>query len=252
MYRYILSFLFVLLSSGVCLARDASLKPLSIEVIRDDYKNFYLDGSNLLRLGIGAGVAGVFANTSFDTDIRDFYQDNIRNNSVDSMSKALKLPGDVFVTVPLLSGAYILSKDTSFGEWAQKSLRAIITGAPAGLLLQRATGASRPLEGSSKWRPFSDNNGLSGHAFIGAVPFITAAKMNDNLYLKSLFYGLSVLPGITRINGDNHYFSQAALGWYLAYLSYNAVSKTEKAKENTNLTFLPASRGGVLILNRNF
>ncbi len=244
--------LLLLLSSGVCLAGDASLEPLSIKVIADDYKNFYLDNSSLLLLGAGAGVAGVFANTSLDADIQDFYQDNIRNNSLDSMSKALKLPGSVFVAVPLLSGVYFIAGDASFGGWAQKSLRAIITGAPAGLLLQGAAGASRPSEGSSKWRPFNDNNGLSGHAFIGAVPFITAAKMNENTYLKGLFYGLSVLPGLSRINDNKHFFSQAALGWYLAYLSCNTVAKTEKAKKTTNLTLLPYSHGGVLILNRNF
>jgi len=61
------------------------------------------------------------------------------------------------------------------------------------------TGASRPSEGDSKWRPLKDSNGLSGHAFIGAVPFITAAKMNDNPYIKTILYGFSVLPGLTRI-----------------------------------------------------
>lgn len=244
--------IFLLLICSVSFAGGADVRPLSLEVIRDDYKNFYLDNSNLLRLGVGAGVAGLFANTSMDADLRDFYQDNIRGNSLDGISKALKLPGSILVTLPALTGIYLFSKDTPYGEWAQKSLRAIITGAPAGLLMQSATGASRPSEGSSKWRPFNDNNGLSGHAFIGAVPFITAAKMSEDLYLKGFFYGLSTLPAITRINDDKHFFSQAALAWYLAYLSADAVSKAGEAKEKTTLTFIPASDGGLLILNRNF
>ena len=39
------------------------------------------------------------------------------------------------------------------------------------LLMQRVTGASRAGESDSgsHWRPFHDSNGVSGHAFMGAV-----------------------------------------------------------------------------------
>jgi len=220
--------------------------------IKNDYKNFYLSGDNLIQLGIGLGVAGLFANTSMDGDIQDFYQDNVRSDVTDDLSKILKVPGSVFITPPVLVATYLIFKDSSAGEWAQRSLRALIVGAPAGLLLQRATGGSRPSEGDSKWRPFDDANGLSGHSFIGAVPFITAAKMNDNFYVKGLLYGLSVLPGLSRINDNKHYFSQTALGWYLAFLSCNTVEKTN-VKNNTKVAIVPLSNKGLLItINRSF
>jgi hypothetical protein len=220
--------------------------------IKDDYKNFYLSKDSLIQLGIGLGCAGILANTSMDGDIQEFYQDNVRSDATDDLSKVLKVPGDFFITPPILLGTYLLFKGSSAGEWAQKSLRALIVGAPAGLLLQRATGASRPSEGDSKWRPFDDANGLSGHAFIGAVPFITAAKMNENPYMKGLLYGLSFLPGLSRINDNQHYFSQSALGWYLAYLSCNAVEKTQKQK-GTTFSIAPLSDRGLMVtINRRF
>jgi hypothetical protein len=220
--------------------------------IKNDYKNFYLSGDNLLQLGIGIGCAGLFANTSMDGDIQEFYQDNLRSEATDDLSKILKIPGDIFITPPVLLGTYLLFKDSSAGEWAQKSLRALAVGAPAGLFLQRAIGSSRPSEGDSKWRPFNDANGVSGHAFIGAVPFITAAKMNENPYMKGLLYGLSVLPGLSRINDNKHYFSQAALGWYVAFLSCNAVEKTQTQKGIT-FSVAPLSDKGLMVtINRRF
>jgi hypothetical protein len=220
--------------------------------IKRDYKNFYLDGNNLIALGAGIGVAGILANTSADRDMQEYYQDRIRGKSTDSISEASKIPGEVFITVPALVGTRFLFKDTAASEWSQKSLRAIIVGAPAGLFIQRATGVSRPYEDDSKWRPFKDNNGLSGHAFIGAVPFITAARMNDNAYIKGILYGLSFLPALSRTNDDKHYLSQVALGWYLAFLSCNAVEKTDSKNKTVFLITPLSNRAAGIFISRSF
>ncbi|MDI6889358.1 MAG: hypothetical protein QMC83_00235 [Thermodesulfovibrionales bacterium] len=78
------------------------------------------------------------------------------------------------------------------------------------------------------------------------MPFITAAKMNDIQYLKAVFYGLSILPGLSRINDNKHYFSQVALGWYLAFLSCSAIEKTE-SKNRTKFLITPLSGNGVAV-----
>lgn len=261
-FALVLPFLLLIVSANESLAAEDSLITQDIAIIKDvdsiiyvlkrDYRNFYLDKDNLTKLGIGIAGAGIFANTSMDGDIQEFYQDNIRGETTDSISKIVKVPGEVFTTIPLLLGARIFLKEMPAGEWAQKSLRAIVVGAPAGLFIQRATGASRPLDDDSKWRPFRDTHGLSGHVFIGAVPFITAARMNDDPYLKGIFYGLSMLPGLSRINDNKHYFSQVALGWYLAYLSCNSIERTKIQKETT-FSIIPISNSGILItVNRSF
>ena len=125
------------------------------------------------------------------------------------------------------------------GEWGQRSLRTVLVGAPPMLAMQYIIGASRPGEtsASSHWKPFDDNNGVSGHAFIGAVPFISAAKMTDDSLWKAGLYFASALPAISRINDDAHYSSQVILGWWMAYLAANAVDGTQLAKKN--LTIAP-------------
>lgn len=250
--RYIAALFFIFLHSHLCYAGDSALLSPSLESVKKDYRNFYLDGNNLIQLGIGIAGAGVFANTSMDKDIQEKYTKNVKSATTDDFSNVFRQPGEIYLTVPALIVTYAVFKDTSTGEWAQRSLRAVAVGAPAGLFMQWATGGSPPPEGHSDWRPFNDNEGLSGHAFIGAVPFITAAQMNDNLYIKGALYAVSVLPALSRINDDKHYFSQAALGWYLALLSCNAVTKTGKQGGYTAF-LLPLSHDGVAVMvSRSF
>ncbi|MCX5846001.1 MAG: hypothetical protein NTW12_06545 [Deltaproteobacteria bacterium] len=250
--RYIAALFFIFLHSHLCYAGDSALLSSPLESVKKDYRNFYLDGNNLIQLGIGIAGAGVFANTSMDKDIQEKYTKNVKSATTDDFSHIFRQPGEVYLTIPALLGTYAVFKDTATGEWAQRSLRAIAVGAPGGLFMQWATGGSPPSEGHSDWRPFNDNEGLSGHAFIGAVPFITAARMNDNLYIKGALYAVSVLPALSRINDDKHYFSQAAIGWYLAFLSCSAVAKTEDQNEYS-FFILPLSHKGLAVMvSRSF
>ncbi|MDI6777504.1 MAG: hypothetical protein QMD03_09795 [Syntrophales bacterium] len=226
-----------------------------------------------MLLGVGIAGAGTFANTSLDKDIQERYTTHVKNSTTDDLSKILRQPGEVFLTVPALFGSYIFFKETSVGEWSQRSIRALAVGGPSALFLRGATGGLAPGEGDSNWEPFndnhqkraakaaanetgdsnwepfSDNHGVSAHSFIGAVPFITAAQMNDNPYLKSSFYTMSALPALSRINDNAHYFSQAALGWYLSFLSCRAVEKSQdKRKEEFSVYLVPFSNNGLAIM----
>jgi hypothetical protein len=103
-------------------------------------------------------------------------------------------------------------------------------------------GASRPA-GDSRWHPFRDVHGVSGHTFVGAVPFLTAAAMVDEpLYKVPLVLG-SFLTGWARIHNDNHYFSQAALGWWIAYLSVRSVNQTQRERAVSFSPFTPDGPG---------
>ncbi|MBI4620786.1 MAG: phosphatase PAP2 family protein [Desulfobacterales bacterium] len=200
--------------------------------IYEDYKNFYSIG-NLEKLAIGLGAAGVLANTSADREIQDRYQESVRNKDTDNLSTVTRMFGEGVITIPVYLGAALFGEfagdvelSSTTGEWGKRCLRTLLVGAPPALFLQRALGAPRPDEGGSGWSPFSDNNGVSGHSFNGAVPFITAAKMTDNPYYKYGLYFASALGGISRINDNAHYFSQAALGWWMAYLAVASMDKT--------------------------
>ena len=113
------------------------------------------------------------------------------------------------------------------------------------LALQVLTGGGRPSESpeSSQWQPLHDNNGVSGHSFMGAIPFLSAAKMTDNIWVKGTLYAVSTLPGLSRVNDDDHYFSQAFLGWYLALLAESAVDRTDQRQENHHLFVYPQEGG---------
>lgn len=211
--------------------KDGMLKNITTAVSQD-YKNFY-SLQNLGKLSIGIGVAGIVANTSIDKEIQHWYQESLRSECSDDFSEGVKLCGEGRLTIPLYCGAAILGELTehtrlgsTVGEWGRYSLRTLLVGFPPMLFLQRALGASRPEEDDSYWQPFNDDNAVSGHSFMGAVPFITAARMADNLYIKYSLYVVSTLCGLSRVNDNDHYFSQSALGWWLAYVAATNIKKT--------------------------
>jgi hypothetical protein len=232
-----------------CVAEDNGAISRGIEDVRTDFGNFYLDRENLTKIGIGVAGAAVLANTGIDRYIRNKYQDNLRSKDTDEATKIFNISGTAIalVLVPAYIGTYGAGKllhNPTMEEWALKSFRATVVGGPALLFLAAATGADRPTEGDSKWGAFQNFHGISGHAFFSAVPFITAAKMSENPYRKAIFYGLSTVTGISRINDDKHYFSQSALGWYLAYLSCAVVEKgTDRREGRVHVQLAPVPKG---------
>lgn len=206
---------------------------LSTKIV-NDYSNYYSQ-DRLFRIGIGFLAMGVMANTRIDGNIQDWYKDEIRSENTDDYSKTVKLFGEGKYLLPiaaLASTAYYFDSDSEVGNWGLNSFRAYAVGLPAMWVMQNVTGASRPEESnnSSKWKPFNDTNGVSGHAFIGAVPFLTIARMSNNKFIKYSSYVASVLAAWSRVNDDDHFVSQAVLGWHMAYESVGAVFDTNDNK----------------------
>jgi hypothetical protein len=160
------------------------------------------------------------------------------------------------VTVPVYIGTYgagLALHNSTMEEWAQKSFRATLVGEPTVVFLAPAIGADRPDEGDSHWRPYRNIRGVSGHTFVAGVPFITAAKMSENPYLKAIFYGISTFTGISRINDDKHYFSQVALGWYIAYLSCAVVEKGNDRQEGrVHVQFAAVPKGIAITVQKRY
>ena len=237
----------VMISGGGCAGvRQKIGSPMTAvkDNIVSDYDNFYSMGT-LGQLSLGFGAAGVLANTDGGKDIRDWYQESFRNEGTDSLSNIVKPFGNGMYTVPLFVGTAFISKmagdsplGNASGEWAGRSMRTLLVGVPQLLLLQSALGSPRPGEGGSDWQLFKNNNGVSGHSFMGAVPFLSAATMTKNPYLKTILYLGSTLCGLSRINDDKHYASQVAAGWWLAYLAAKSVHETDEY--NTRFSVTPA------------
>ena len=216
------------------------------ETIKSDFDHFYSpfsSGRMSIALLIGAGMA----NTVADTEIQDRYQSEIRSKGTDDIANTAKTFGEKTILIPLVLASAavgnLLPEEgtlSSPGRWGQRASRAYLVGAPTTLFFQHLTGASRPDEGrGSNWRPFEDNNGVSGHAFVGSVPFLTLTHMTDNWLGKSFWFACSTAAAWSRVNDNKHYASQAFLGWYIGFESTLAVASTEIETEEVEISFIP-------------
>lgn len=203
-------------------------------LVKADYRNFYTC-RNAALLGLGIGLAAPVANTNLDRDFRDWWQDDVRDDFTDDFASVFKSFGEGRYLLPAWAGLTALhywGPESPWlegpGMWGERAMRAFIVGGPVLYFWQYALGAGRPTERPDSWRwtPFEDSNAVSGHAFLGAVTFVTAAQMVEQPVLKVGFYALSILPGWSRLNDDAHYLSQVGLGWWFGYLSVAAVSNT--------------------------
>lgn len=200
-----------------------------------DAGNYY-SWVTLRDMLIALGVSGALANTTADQHVRDWYQQDVRSSGTDNVAPFFRHFGEGQWVVPACAGIWIAGTvfgDSEFGDtlgdYGSETLRAYAVGTPPMLFFQYALGPARPGDepNLSHWRPFVDSHGASGHAFMGAVPFLTAANMSDNWAVKGGLYCVSTLTAWSRVNDDRHYLSQAILGWSMAYMACNAVHKTE-------------------------
>lgn len=204
--------------------------------VRHDLRNYY-SWSTAGKLAVGLGFGATLANTSIDQHFRNWYQEHAHGQSTDEFAEVWRSLGEGAIYIPVFATLGVVGKmcdDTpvlcTLGELGDRTTRAYLVGFPPMLLAQFALGASRPEErmNASYWRPFQDTNAVSGHAFIGSIPFITAAQMSDNYLLKGGFYVCSTFTAWSRVNDDRHYLSQICLGWWMGYLACSAVTETEE------------------------
>ncbi|NQT16521.1 MAG: phosphatase PAP2 family protein, partial [Planctomycetes bacterium] len=212
-----------------------------------DHRNYY--SWDVARdLGLALAGAAVLANTSLDKDFQDWYQEDVGNSDTRRLANDCKALGEggcclaVYLGLALVGSLFDEeSAGGVVGKLGSRTTRAYLVGGPPVVLTQRVLGGSRPgeSEDGSHWKPMDDANAVSGHAFMGAVPFMTAARMTDCVWLKTGLYACSALPAWSRIDQNSHYLSQACLGWWMAYLAASAVDETETGYEH--LTFLPVT-----------
>ncbi|MCA9023080.1 MAG: hypothetical protein KDA74_23185, partial [Planctomycetaceae bacterium] len=222
--------------------------------VKMDHANYYSKES-LTWLAGGLGVGAIIANTSLDGGIQNHLQSSVLSASSDEWFEtfhAQKELGNGRYTLPVFAAAWVagamfeqIPLVNRTGEWGERSIRAIIVGTPPMLAMQFVTGASRPGETSAngKWMPFQDNNGVSGHSFMGAIPFLAAAKVTDKPLLKLAFYAGSTLAPLSRVNDNRHYPAQVFLGWWMAWIATNAVDATQNPDRHWSV--YPVSWSGV-------
>jgi len=226
--------------------------------VLEDYRNFY-SCESLTCVAAAFGAGALMANTGFDTTMQNAWQTGVRPTDLGTFFSGCKPIGEGKYALAVFGAAaatgIVLEGQPAgdiVGEWGSRSLRIFAVGAPPLYVLQLATGASRPGEGSagSDWHFFNDNNGVSGHAFVGAIPFLAAAEMVESPLAKGTLYVCSTFVGFSRMTDNAHYPSQVFLGWYLAWASSMAVSRTEMHYAGMAVRVVPlptADLGGLAV-----
>ena len=87
---------------------------------------------------------------------------------------------------------------------------------------------------------------------MGALPFITAAKMTDSPSWKAVFYAASTLAPLSRTADGAHYPSQIAIGWWMAYLSASAVHATDRPDARWRIFPTTVANGSGMALEYRF
>ena len=218
--------------------------------ILEDYRNFY-SCESLVCLSAAIGAGALMANTGFDTTMQDAWMRGVEPTSVGTFFSDCKILGEGKYALPIFGAATVTGLlfeggpvGDVVGEWGSRSLRMFVVGAAPMYAMQWITGASRPDQDiGSQWHAFNDNNGVSGHAFIGAIPFLAAADMVESPLLKGTLYVCSTFVAFSRMTDDAHYPSQIFLGWYLAWASARAVDATEMRFAGFEVSVMPVPIG---------
>jgi hypothetical protein len=230
--------------------------------VLEDYRNFY-SCESLVCLTAAFGAGALMANTGFDETMQTAWQRSVEPTDLGTFFTGCKDIGEGRYALAIfgaasLTGLALEGRPTGdvLGEWGSRSLRIFVVGAPPLYVLQLATGGSRPSDDSpvgSGWKFFQDDNGVSGHAFVGAIPFLAAAEMCENPFAKGGLYVCSTFVAFSRMTTDSHYPSQVFLGWYLAWASSMAVSRTETHFAGMEVRVVPlpmADLGGMAVQAR--
>lgn len=204
------------------------------QTVGRDFGNLY-DLESFRAIGVALAAGGVLANTSADQEVQDWYGEDVRSTGTADFAEAVEVLGDDWVAPTFVlagvAGELVAREPPGrgLGGWVRRTGRSALIGLPAVYYLQQMTGGNRPSDGvGSEWEPFDGSHGLSGHAFLGAVPFLTVARMSRNRVVDVLAVTASTFAGLGRIDSDEHYLSQVFLGWFLAWEATGAVADTER------------------------
>lgn len=222
-------------------------------VVVEDYHNFY-GCESLAGLTAAFGAGALMANTGFDETMQQAWQKSVTPSDLGTFFSGCKDIGEGRYVLSIASVAAVtgyvfegMPAGDLVGEWGTRSLRMFVVGAPPVYVMQLATGGSRPTDDSSVgsgWKFFQDDNGVSGHAFIGAIPFLAAAGMCEDPWVKGGLYVCSTFVGFSRITDDAHYPSQAFLGWYIAFASMVALDRTDLHVAGMEVELVPMAVNG--------
>ncbi len=198
---------------------------------------------NFLKLAGATAGAAALSYSGVDELFDEWHRGNVRGDASDAVAHFAKEYGENYIAFSAL--AYGLADwalpGTAIGRWGRQCFTATGCGLPVLWTWQRVLGGSRPSdekEWGPRYRPFTDENSVSGHTFLGAIPFLVAAKELGHPVGAWTLRALSPMTGWSRINDERHYLSQVLLGYGLAWESVQAadLSPVEASPEAPSST----------------
>lgn len=193
---------------------------------------------NFLKLGGATAGGAILTYSGIDELFDAWHRDHVRGDASDAIAHVAKEFGENYVAFAALG--YGLADwalpGTAIGRWGRQCFTATACGLPVLWSWQRALGGSRPSDEKPwgpRYRPFADENSVSGHTFLAAIPFLVAAREVGHPLPAWGLRAVSPMTGWSRINDERHYLSQVLLGYGLAWESVGAaaVSRDEASPE---------------------
>ena len=116
----------------------------------DDYANYYTRDT-LGEFVVILAPAAVFANSDWDADVGDWYQQHVRSDATNRAAAFFRPLGNGYYTIPVYVSAKFLGEYFDdqpgmalLGEFGDRTTRALLVGGPPLLALQYLTGGGRP------------------------------------------------------------------------------------------------------------
>ncbi len=202
---------------------------------------------NFLRLGAGLVGAGALAYSGADEACESWYSDHVDSAAADQLARLVEPWGRRFwfVNWLLLAILDVTYHSSALTRWGRRNWEAMLVGLPTLWGVQYGLGAARPTDNSHgpRWKPLADENTASGHAFMAAIPWLTAAKTAGRGWARAAAGVGSTLTGWSRFHDRRHYLSQVLLGWGIAWTAVDAVGSQPPESDAGTDSGVSASSG---------
>ncbi len=202
-----------------------------------------------LGWGLTAGTAAAiyFARDNRQAE-RDWWEQRVRSHTTDNISNVVRPYGNQFtplaVTGAFLAAGYALGRPHEFETGVMLAESSIYTLALTSLG-QFVLAEDRPSQGGANhYLDGHMGHGISGHSSAAAAlagPLnrqYLQLKDTDSDWLRAgkiggkvVVYGLPVLVGLSRINGDSHYLWNVLGGWAIGYTVGELIPNAHEAKK---------------------
>lgn len=220
---------------------------------RDDWIN--------VAIVVGA-TGGVFL---LDETLRDFWQDNVRSDSIDDVTEVIEHLGDLEVVLLGSAAAYGLAEVVGSDRdqaAALSGFQTVVLLVPIISGLKYAIGRERPFvtEDARAFSPFNGDNFYqsmpSGHATytFGLATVASEVYGETDPWVPWVAYPIAAAVSLGRFNDDRHWASDVVLGGLIGHFVGKMVVEYSPFLQENGLSLVPmaAPEGQAVALKMKF